>query len=159
MHRPTTRGAVYVLALVVIAATLAGLIGAVIQQSERLSDAETHREELSQQVEQLGGTPVPPPTSSPVPIPGPSGPPGPPGLSGQDGDEGANGSPGEDGGNGEPGPTGVPGIPGETGPQGPAGPEGPQGPTGPQGPEGPSGPQGPPGPPGPTQTVTPEPII
>lgn len=155
MQRPSVRGTAFVLALLVVAAAVAVLIGSVARQSEQLSDAEQHREELSRQVENLGGTPIPPPTGSPMPgPPGPTGSPGRPGLPGDDGSDGSQGPPGEPGADGADGSDGAPGVDGS---DGGAGERGPAGPTGPPGDRGPEGPQGPPGPPGPVVTLPPDP--
>ena len=110
-------------------------------------------EMLSQQVRNLGGTPVVGPKGDPGTA-GQKGADGLPGRDGSDGSDGRDGSNGEDGdpgpvgptgAEGEPGAEGAPGKDGATGPTGPAGPEGPQGdvgPTGPQGEQGPKGEQG-----------------
>lgn len=109
-------------------------------KDSRTSDRATIRA-LSEQVRQLGGTPVAGPS-------GRDGAAGPTGAAGEDGDDGKAGEPGADGSPGSPGPTGAvgpsgaAGSPGAPGSPGVAGADGRPGATGPTGPAGPPGPQG-----------------
>lgn len=108
-------------------------------------------QELRQQVEDAGESPVveplPPPEDGAPGVAGargetgPAGPRGEPGRDGKPGSDGVDGKPGLDGKNGEPGAAGADGKPGADGEsvQGPPGPAGPQGEPGPAGPKGDTG--------------------
>ncbi|SDM77752.1 Collagen triple helix repeat-containing protein [Streptomyces wuyuanensis] len=122
--------------------------------SHDLREANTARDLLAAQVEQLGAKPVAgPPGSRGEPgrsiegPPGPEGPQGDPGPTGPPGSPGAVGKTGPSGPIGATGPVGV-GQTGPAGENGTDGADGPAGPVGPQGEQGPPGPQGPPGEPG-----------
>ena len=114
--------------------------------NSRLESANRDRALLSQQVEELGGTPVAGPKGddgeSIIGPSGPAGPPGPPGKAAPT----LTPSPGPAGPSGPPGPMGVAGSPGADstipGPSGPAGPPGRDGADGAPGPEGPRGEKG-----------------
>lgn len=118
------------------------------QLSADLRAANTARDQLATQVQQLGAKPVagPPgsrgqPGQSVTGPPGPQGEPGPtgpPGDVGPTGPVGPSGSPGAEG----VGKAGTPGADGQDGASGPAGPPGPQGEPGPAGPQGERGPAG-----------------
>ncbi|MFD5384229.1 collagen-like protein [Streptomyces sp. NPDC127074] len=127
-----------------------------------LHTANSARDALARQVQQLGEKPIAgPPGSRGEPgqsVTGPRGPkgqPGEPGSPGPTGSPGKNGTgktgtPGQPGASGEPGAAGTDGQPGAAGPQGepgPAGPQGPQGPQGEKGQQGDTGPRGEQGPP------------
>ncbi|QEU93735.1 hypothetical protein [Streptomyces kanamyceticus] len=128
--------------LAIRGALLTGAALLTVQQlATELSDANTARDQLARQVQELGGKPIAgPPGSRGDPgrsVTGPRGPRGGPGPAG------ASGKPGK-GEDGKPGANGV----GETGSTGAAGVEGSAGPPGPEGKPGPAGPEGPAGPPG-----------
>lgn len=112
--------------------------------SGELRTANEARDQLAQQVERLGASPVAgPPGSRGEPGKGAAGPVGP---SGSPGEQGATGEPGPVGPTGPVGPSGSPGSDGagETGPSGAAGADGQSvvGPAGPQGEAGAPGPAG-----------------
>ncbi|MFE3400801.1 collagen-like protein [Streptomyces anulatus] len=123
--------------LTLLGALLAGAAILTVQDlASDLRAANLARDQLAQQVERLGASPVAgPPGTRGEPgesLVGPSGPPGPPGASGPPGKAGV----GKDGRDGAaatpiPGPSGPSGadsvVPGPTGPAGPAGPPGPAG--------------------------------
>lgn len=96
---------------------------------------------LTEQVRQLGGTPVAGPSGKD----GAAGPTGQAGRDGKDGRDGQDGQPGAPGPTGSPGPSGAEGRPGAAGATGQAGADGNPGPTGPTGQPGPAGPAGPKG--------------
>jgi len=148
---------------------LAWVVITMQQLGRDLHAANTARDALARQVQQLGASPVAGPPGSrgepgksvtgprgPQGEPGPSGPPGPsgsPGPSGKPGKNGVDGEPGTPGASGEPG---QPGAAGATGPAGPPGPQGPQGEPGPAGPQGEKGDKGDPGEPGPAGPSCPD---
>lgn len=128
-------------------AGFAFLIVTVQGLSGELRTANEARDQLAQQVERLGGSPVAgPPGSRGEPgkgAAGPSGPPGPQGergASGEAGPVGPSGSPGTDG-TGATGPAGTPGADGQS-VVGPAGSQGEAGPRGEAGPPGAAGQDG-----------------
>lgn len=134
-------------------ALLAWVIITMQQLAADLHDANTARDALARQVQQLGGKPVAgPPGSRGEPGPAVTGPPGPRGEPGPTGASGAPGRPGKDGADGKTGDTGAagtdgtPGLQGEQGPPGEPGPAGPAGPQGPAGKDGTDGKDGAPGP-------------
>ena len=137
-----------VVTAVTIGLVLASILIAVRSLQLELRAANTARDQLAAQVEQLGGSPVAgPPGSRGQPgrtVEGPPGPTGPAGLPGDPGPSGPAGKPGASGPSGPPGPSGSPGVAGTdgVGASGPAGPTGPPGPTGPAGPQGETGPAG-----------------
>ncbi|WP_228182001.1 collagen-like protein [Streptomyces anulatus] len=123
--------------LTLLGALLAGAAILTVQDlASDLRAANLARDQLAQQVERLGASPVAgPPGTRGEPgesLVGPSGPPGPPGASGPPGKAGV-GKAGRDGAAATPipGPSGPAGadsvVPGPTGPAGPAGPPGPAG--------------------------------
>lgn len=133
----------------VSAASVFGIISwstlTVVDMKNDLSRAEKDRAALSQQVKDLGGTPVA----------GPRGSTGTPGRDGRNGDPGATGSPGRDGTDGTTGAAGAPGSDGKAGSDGADGAaglpgrdgrDGADGAVGPKGDQGEQGIQGPPGP-------------
>lgn len=146
---------------VVFAAVLAGLMVQISTLGERVRQAESDRQVLSDQVKGLGGVPLVTPSAGPrgergeagppgqtiVGPRGPAGPSGPPGRSGRDGKDGAVGPPGPQGVAGSPGPKGEPGesVTGLPGPRGEPGKDGVDGKDSTV--PGPAGPAGPPGPP------------
>ena len=154
-----------VAAALFVGVVFAWIVIAVQDMRDELHVANTARDALAQQVEQLGAEPVAGPpgsrgqpgesvTGPPGPRgpqgstgpPGPVGPSGPAGRKGATGDAGADGAAGpagEDGTAGEAGVSGTDGVQGEPGPAGPAGPAGQAGPQGEQGPRGEPGPAGP----------------
>lgn len=131
--------------LAVGGALLAGVAVLTVQDlASDLRDANTARDQLAQQVQRLGASPVAGPPGSrgepgegeagPAGVPGPTGPPGAPGPIGPTGPvgrTGPSGSPGADG-------VGTAGLPGADG-QSVVGPAGPPGEAGPPGPAGPAG--------------------
>ena len=122
-------------------AIVAGL-AYVSQVSDRVERLESDRSALSQQVRDLGGTPVVGPRGEngldgADGQTGPSGPPGPTGAAGVDGQDGTDGVPGSPGPTGPAGPSGQPGMDGTHGRDGIDGEPGPTGPVGPQGDQGP----------------------
>lgn len=150
-----------------VALGLAGFAWLVITMqslAHDLNTANSARDALARQVQQLGEKPVAgPPGSRGEPgqsvvgprgpkgeqgEPGPTGPTGPGGKNGKDG-TGTTGKPGSAGLSGAPGAAGTDGQPGAAGPQGEPGPVGPQGPQGPQGERGATGDTGPRGEQGP----------
>jgi hypothetical protein len=141
-----------VLLAVAAGALLAWIIYSVQGLADDLRTANSARDQLAQQVQQLGAKPVAgPPGSRGAPGPagvGQDGEQGPPGVTGPSGPPGPAGSPGPSGTpgavvTGSPGPAGAAGAAGQDGAAGPAGPAGPQGDPGPTGPTGPTGPAGP----------------
>jgi hypothetical protein len=160
---------------VALGALLAWVVISVQGLHHDLDTANTARDQLAQQVQQLGAQPVAgPPGSRDEPGPGTTGEPGPQGLqgdtgpSGQPGPTGPSGAAGRAGATGPPGPggdpgptgadgmAGAPGADGADGTDGAQGPAGEPGPTGPQGDPGPAGPQGEPGPSGPPGPACPD---
>lgn len=132
---------------------LAWVVITMQQLAHDLDTANAARDQLAEQVQQLGAKPVAgPPGSRGEPgdagQPGPAGPSGPPGLEGPMGPAGAPGPTGPTGPTGASA-TGVAGVDGAQGDPGPAGPQGDPGPAGPAGPQGPTGPRGDTGPAGP----------
>jgi hypothetical protein len=97
-------------------------------------------QQLADQVEGLGATPVVQPPQAGEQ--GPQGQAGPPGRDGDDGNDGAPGPTGPSGAAGQPGEPGEPGVDGIAGESGPAGPPGPQGDPGPPGADGQPGQDG-----------------
>lgn len=153
MIRPRKSALIWWTALVAVAAFVAyGIVYVRGAVHDRARDAQ-RIEMLSQQVRDLGGTPVVGPKGDPGTA-GQKGADGAPGTDGDDGTDGRNGADGKDGDPGPVGPTGAEGkagtdgTPGKDGEPGPAGPTGPPGPQGPQGDAGPTGPQGEQGPKG-----------
>lgn len=135
----------------VSAAAVFGIIGwstlTVVDMRNDLSKAERDRAALSQQVKDLGGTPVAGPRGS-TGTPGRdgrNGNPGTAGAAGRDGADGSSGTPGtagadgKDGSDGADGKAGTDGAPGRDGAVGPKGDQGEQGIQGPPGPECPEG--------------------
>lgn len=135
---------------------LAWVVITMQQLGHDLRAANTARDALARQVQELGASPVAgPPGSRGQPGKGIAGPPGPPGPKGDPGmpapaitpSPGPSGKPGKDGADSTvSGPTGPPGadstVPGPPGSPGPPGPQGEPGTAGPQGEPGPAGPQG-----------------
>lgn len=113
--------------------------------ADQLRQAESDRQVLSTQVQQLGGIPRVSATPGPRGQPGVQGSAGPQGVTGARGPQGVPGTPGA---TGKPGPSGASGRPGVPGPQGSPGPTGPAGASGQPGPAGERGPQGEKGPKG-----------
>lgn len=111
--------------------------GAVQAQQGALSTANSR-------LTQAGISPVPTPSTSYTPLPGPTGPSGPVGT-GERGQSGLPGLPGATGAQGVQGATGVNGQSGQPGANGQVGPAGPAGAAGLQGPQGSPGSQGDPG--------------
>lgn len=141
MIRPRRSAIIWWTALVAVAAFVAyGIVYVRGAVHDRARDAQ-RIEMLSQQVRDLGGTPVVGPKGDPG-TEGQRGADGSPGRDGRDGSDGDNGTPGKDG---DTGPAGTPGVDGDDGVAGKDGDTGPVGPTGPTGPEGPQGEQGPAG--------------
>jgi hypothetical protein len=141
-----------VLGALVVGVALAWIVLTVQALHHELVTANQARDQLAEQVQQLGASPVAgPPGSRGEPGPASTGPPGPPGPSGPPGPEGVPGAPGPSGSPGRPGAAGVSatGSPGPAGAVGSAGTDGVQGPTGDPGPAGPQGDPGPAGPAGP----------
>lgn len=125
--------------LTLLGAVLAGAAILTVQDlASDLRDANRARDQLAQQVERLGASPIAgPPGSRGEPgegAAGPTGPAGRPGPPGPVGPTGPTGRPGDDGvgSPGSAGPTGAPGADGQT-VTGPAGPKGDTGPGGPPG--------------------------
>lgn len=112
-----------------------------------LDQAEKDRTALSQQVKDLGGTPVAGPrgVAGQRGSDGRDGRDGDPGTAGENGTDGTDGSNGEAGRNGTDGKDGVDGIDGRDGAPGADGKDGADGSTGPQGEQGPPGPSCPDG--------------
>jgi hypothetical protein len=138
MIRPRRSAIIWWTALVAVAAFVAyGIVYVRGAVSDRARDAQ-RIELLSQQVRDLGGTPVVGPKGDPG-TEGQRGADGSPGRDGQAGRDGDDGTPGKDG---DTGPSGTPGVDGNDGVKGADGAEGPAGDTGPVGPTGPEGPQG-----------------
>jgi hypothetical protein len=134
---------------VLVGAFLAWVIYSVQSVHNELADANAARDQLAQQVQQLGASPVAgPPGSRGAPGPASTGPPGTQGAKGDRGEPGPAST--------VRGPSGAPGAPGPVstvpGPAGPAGPAGAPGAPGQPGADstvaGPVGPAGPPGPAG-----------
>ena len=140
MRRPTRaeirkrhrRGnALAAVAVVFAAAALAVVVTGFLVMSRDLAEANTARDRLAAQVDELGRTPVAGPPGSRgeagVGETGPTGPPGPSGPSGKAAPT-ITPSPGPSGPSGPPGPTGAAGadstVPGPTGPAGQAGADG-----------------------------------
>ena len=139
----------------VLGAVIAWIVLTIQQMSGELQDANTARDLLARQVQQLGEKPVAGPPGSrgdpgktirgPRGARGPQGEPGEPGPSGPSGKAGAtgkSGSAGKNGQAGEAGQNGSDGAPGPAGSDGAAGAAGSPGPQGPQGEPGPAGPAG-----------------
>lgn len=127
------------------AAAIFGIVGwstvTVVGMQNDLKQAEKDRSALSQQVKDLGGTPVAGPRGSTGRDgrDGDTGPTGATGASGRDGQTGAagsNGTDGKDGSDGKPGADGKPGTDGRDGVDGAQGPQGEKGDPGPTCPEG-----------------------
>lgn len=141
--------AVHAARVVLALAVLAWVVITMRQMAHDLDTANAARDQLAQQVQHLGGTPVAgPPGSRGEPgdagQPGATGPVGPSGPPGLEGPMGPAGSPGATGPVGPAGAsaTGAPGVDGAQGVQGDPGPAGPQGDPGPAGPQGPAGKDG-----------------
>lgn len=141
MIRPRRSALIWWTALVAVAAFVAyGIVYVRGAVHDRARDAQ-RIELLSQQVRDLGGTPVVGPKGDPG-TEGQRGADGSPGRDGRDGADGEDGSPGKDG---DTGPAGTPGVDGDNGADGAKGADGAEGPAGDTGPVGPTGPQGPQG--------------
>ncbi len=141
--------ALAVVGALVLGAVIAWIVLTVQQMSGELQDANTARDLLARQVQQLGEKPVAgPPGSRGDPGEavrgrrGPQGPQGDPGEPGPSGKAGATGKSGSAGKHGEAGQNGSDGAPGPAGSDGAAGAAGPPGPQGAQGEPGPAGPRG-----------------
>lgn len=131
-----------VVAAVAVGLVLAGILVAVRSLQVELRAANTARDQLAAQVEQLGGSPIAgPPGSRGQPGRTVEGPPGPTGPAGDPGPSGPAGKPGPSGPSGSPGVAGTDGV-GASGPPGPTGPPGPAGAQGEPGPAGPAGKDG-----------------
>ncbi|MEU0397932.1 collagen-like protein [Streptomyces sp. NPDC006208] len=153
-HRHQHRDPVTVLFGAFLAVLVAYIWWQTSQLSADLRAANTARDQLAAQVQQLGAQPIagppgsrgqpgasvtgPPGAQGEQGLTGPSGPPGPSGTPGPSGSPGSDGSDGV----GTPGADGTDGSDGEAGPAGPQGPQGEQGPAGPQGEQGPAGDDG-----------------
>lgn len=153
-HRWRRGDLAVVVSAVVVGAVLAWILLSIQALSADLRTSNEARDQLAQQVQQLGGHPVAgPPGSRGEPGPTASGPQGEPGVPGQDSTvPGPAGSPGPAGRDSTvPGPAGPAGAAGANGAgvSGPAGPAGPAGAPGADstvpGPTGPKGEQGQPG--------------
>lgn len=144
-----------VAAALLLGAALAWTVLSVQHLATELRTANSARDALASQVQQLGEKPVAgPPGSRGNPggvgrpgKPGSSGSPGPSGKPGSAGSDGAAGKAGRNGTNGQPGPAGSPAASGRDGAPGQRGDPGEPGPavTGPPGQQGEQGPAGEPG--------------
>lgn len=134
-------------AIALAAGALAAVVTGFLVMSRELDSAHRDVRLLTQQVENMGGTPVAGPSgeAGAAGLIGPSGPAGPPGASGQPGKDAptVTPSPGPTGPAGAVGPSGVPGadstVPGPTGPAGADGASGAPGKDGTDGTDGSNG--------------------
>ncbi|MGQ4513714.1 collagen-like protein [Streptomyces sp. DW26H14] len=156
MHAPTgpskrRADIAFIVGVVAALGILAYIVITMQSLSHDLRASNAARDQLAQQVQHLGGTPVAGPPGSrgepgkgevgPTGEPGATGPVGPSGPPGPSGKAGAKGKGGSDG-VGTPGPSGSPGAAGEAGQPGADGQPGAAGPQGPAGPAGPAGADG-----------------